>query len=912
MRGILLRRKKTWLLFGAIAALIAICSAVTAKIRPEEANAADPSLSSPWSMNYTHGWDASGNNIGNQTPYYTNDFTINGKRAWCADSSKDTPKKGSYADQYVNIVDYPTSSVMYTRLFRAMYFGEKGGYHDVAIHNVVNAIKQNGESAMGNPFSSSGAPNSYTLMKKVLDTNNYIVPNNVTGHVYMLNAGKRDAGKQSLVTYDYTEEEIDTYLDIYKKWIDANREDRPTQVTVKIVDASDHDIVYRSGITIGESDGWYKRVDGLPVDKTFDVIEDNPAPGYTPSYYCNTENTACTVYNRYSGTVDVRILKHWEEHGYAANRPSKITFHVVGTLNGQEVYNKDHTFVVIKNYSSNTYSISDLPGVEGNDVVQYTVTETIDYNDPDNASTIYYYTFSGDTSGEMTADTETLEFEFTNELEYISVPVKKIWDDKNSAGVAYTKRPTAVDIRVFRNGVYYNTYTFSCMLTNQCDDDEWNFSLSLPKTDKSGQDIAYTFEEATVSDYKSEVTANSTSGFTVKNTHEYVSISIEKNWEDLENEWGERPESVEFRVRHTVNRYIYIEAQDIWQFQGGVVEAFVYDGEHSTVTLTENNDAVEGDYCYGKKWCFEIKDLPKYDLLGTEIMYDFFETPNSGVYESGDTTSYQLGSVQLDNSASDGNHYRYVATNRAYTSVKVIKCWDDEKREDNRPDSMNFIINQHSANIDEDHTITLTSEDENPNTGCWTKTINSFSNGSSGIPNLPIYDSEGEEITYSVKEDETTFEGDVVYEPSRSSCTFTVNNGNTCYFVNKRLINITVKKVWVGDDEEDRPKTVTVSLYQDGEVYDEDIVLSADTGWEYTWDNLDYDYEWTLTENIRVEGYEKADIVYETDENGNLIIYVYNTKSPDTSDKGIARYMFMVSGVLLSGLAISRKFLARR
>jgi len=65
--------------------------------------------------------------------------------------------------------------------------------------------------------------------------------------------------------------------------------------------------------------------------------------------------------------------------------------------------------------------------------------------------------------------------------------------------------------------------------------------------------------------------------------------------------------------------------------------------------------------------------------------------------------------------------------------------------------------------------------------------------------------------------------------------------------------NITVRKVWV-DDGIGRPASIKVNLLRDGEVY-ETITLSERNNWVYTWDKLDYRYEWEVEEDEVPEGY---------------------------------------------------------
>lgn len=67
-------------------------------------------------------------------------------------------------------------------------------------------------------------------------------------------------------------------------------------------------------------------------------------------------------------------------------------------------------------------------------------------------------------------------------------------------------------------------------------------------------------------------------------------------------------------------------------------------------------------------------------------------------------------------------------------------------------------------------------------------------------------------------------------------------------------ISRTVKKIWDDDNNEYRPESVTVQLYQNETLYDEEI-LSAENNWEYTWDRLSPRYDWNVVESVVPAGY---------------------------------------------------------
>ena len=92
-------------------------------------------------------------------------------------------------------------------------------------------------------------------------------------------------------------------------------------------------------------------------------------------------------------------------------------------------------------------------------------------------------------------------------------------------------------------------------------------------------------------------------------------------------------------------------------------------------------------------------------------------------------------------------------------------------------------------------------------------------------------------------------------------------------------VNRNVMKVWedAGVEGVDRPSSVTVQLLRDGEVYDE-VELSEDNDWEYSWRGLSSRYDWTL-----VETDVPGDYTVEIDRQGNTFV-VTNTAAEEIED----------------------------
>jgi hypothetical protein len=78
-------------------------------------------------------------------------------------------------------------------------------------------------------------------------------------------------------------------------------------------------------------------------------------------------------------------------------------------------------------------------------------------------------------------------------------------------------------------------------------------------------------------------------------------------------------------------------------------------------------------------------------------------------------------------------------------------------------------------------------------------------------------------------------------------------------------ISLEVVNIWQDDgDESKRPMSVTVSLYQDGKLYDQ-AILNKENNWRHTWNNLVKTARWQLSEG-EVSGDYYTELTKENDE----------------------------------------------
>ena len=418
------------------------------------------------------------------------------------------------------------------------------------------------------------------------------------------------------------------------------------------------------------------------------------------------------------------------------------------------------------------------------------------------------------------------------------------------------------------------------------DKDVWSAQISgLPKSKEvDGQVVNYVYTVAEHIDYTDghnetiylyvEDEQNSSVSRTgdvimaeFENDLPMISIPLTKVWDDHGFE-SQRPAYVWYRV---------------YRVNGDGTESFVTNGTFWNPDWDDETTEA------GNTWLTNI-ELPKYDKDRNEIQYRIEEYT---------TSKYESERVDEDNNDNNG----VTIKNTRLKEARIIKCWANDDVE-SRPESIKFnlfgTVNGQVEGYGE--VVELTAEDEvtdeeDDDYGCWRKKITG----------LPARTTSGEELTYITMEQETD---DDRYEVDLDSCEFNAENNYTCKFVNNRVIAVNVFKIWQQDDPKNRPEYIEVTLYKDGKAVGDPVRLSADNDWSYAWTGLDYGHKYTVTENIQVPKYKPGAYAYETDDDGNVYVRIYN--APDTLGVKIGKYVFTITGVLLGGAFITRKLVARR
>lgn len=296
------------------------------------------------------------------------------------------------------------------------------------------------------------------------------------------------------------------------------------------------------------------------------------------------------------------------------------------------------------------------------------------------------------------------------------ITVKKEWDDSNNFD---NLRPSSIQIEVLKNNSVARTVTLSAS-------NNWQATISgLPKNE-NGQKIEYTFREKIVpSGYTSSYTF--VDGIcTFVNTHKVsnINLSVEKVWDDESNKDGIRPNSIKVDL-----------------FANGTLK--------KELTLSGGNS-----------WKQTVSNLPKLDVDGNEIHYEFIER-ETGYINGNANTGYSVNYQQ------EGN--KTIITNKHIPQVielTVEKVWDDNNNEDNlRPSQITVELLGDGSVV---QTITLSDVD-----GWASKTIK----------NLPKYKN-GNEIYYEFKEVTTDVIGTNAVDGYEASYSV---SGNKTTITNKHI-----------------------------------------------------------------------------------------------------------------------------
>ena len=606
---------------------------------------------------------------------------------------------------------------------------------------------------------------------------------------------------------------------------------------------------------------WTYSFTDLPVYKagqklTYTVSEETVAD-YTTTY------DGTNIKNSYTpGKTSATVTKVWKDaENQDGKRPQSIT---VSLLADGKATGKTVTLSADNNW---TETVTDLDEKANGKEIAYTWAEE---NVPEG------YELTGNTAdGTVTTLTNKHVPEVT------AITGTKTWNDNDDQD---GKRPTSITVNLLADGNVYDSKTVTAT-TN------WTYAFDNLPVYANGQKVTYTVSEDEVVGYETTI-----DGFNITNSYtpETTSVSGQKVWDDANNQDGKRPNSIKVRLLANGTEVATkdVTAADNWTYNFTDLPKYA-DGKEIVYTVTEDTvadytTAIDGttitnSYTPGKTsitvtkaWVdndnqdgirpdgIKVQLYAGEDAQGEEVTLDGtnnwtytwtgLDAKKDGqdivytVKETGEVTGY---TSEISGDAQTG----FVITNThktEITSVEGKKVWDDADNQDGkRPESIKVRLLANGTEVA-------------------TKDVTAADNWTYSFTDLPKF-ADGKEIVYTVTEDAvadytTAIDGTTItnsYKPGKTS--------------------ITVTKAWADNDNQDgiRPENIKVQLYAGETAQGEEVTLSADNNWTYTWSELDakkdgQDIVYTVRETEVPAGYEA--IVTGTAAEGFILTNTHETE----------------------------------
>ena len=550
-------------------------------------------------------------------------------------------------------------------------------------------------------------------------------------------------------------------------------------------------------VTLNEQNNWkhtFTNLNKYKDDGKTEIkytVEEEKINGYDTEIKENSKNDF-TITNKNNEKVKIPVEKKWEDNN---NQDGKRVKEIVVRLLQDGIPTTKVLKLNEQNNWKGEFTDLDKYNAQGNEI-KYTVKEE---------TVVEGY------------DTEIIAGQVDGALGYIiknkhnvektEIPVEKKWIGPQSV--------EQVTVKLFADGVDTGkTLTLK-------KSENWKGKFTNLDKYKNGKEIVYTIKEAKVEGYESKIEGNAKDGFVITNKNvEKTEVPVEKKW------LGKALKEVE-------------------------VKLLANGKEVQSAKLNEANS-----------WKHTFKDLPKYDENGKEITYTVKETKVEG-YES-----------KIEGNAKDG----FVITNKNVekTEVPVEKKWIGK--------AVNEIEVKLLANGQEVQSAKLNEANS------WKHTFK----------DLPVYDDNGKEIVYTVKEVE--IEGYESKIEGNAKDGFVITNRNV------EKTQVPVEKKWIGKVL----KEIEVQLLANGKEI-QNVKLNEGNSWKHTFKDLPkYDEngkEITYTVNeVAVEGYDTK--IEGNAKDGFVITNKEKPIKPRVPKTSIGTQLFgymAMAGVSLGLLQISRK-----
>ena len=641
------------------------------------------------------------------------------------------------------------------------------------------------------------------------------------------------------LTNSYTPGKVEA--SVLKVWNDGENQDgiRPGQVTVILVK---NDELTTQSVTLSEVNHWTAAITGLDEYTNGTLNEYTWKEAEVPDGYTLTntkkEGRLTTLTNTHTPEiVNATIRKTWNDSDNQDGvRPTEIKV---------DLKKNDQIIRTVTLDTANGWetTVEDLPKYTAGVENIYTWAEQED-GLPEG------YELTGDvTVGEVTTLTNT------RVPDTVSVGVRKIWDDaENQDGI----RPSELRVDLLKNGELTDQY----VILNE--ENGWTATITnLPKNTAVAEPNVYTWSEELPDGYTVTVSDPDEMGITtLTNTHTPATIeaSVEKTWDDNDDQDGKRPEKLLVTLMRRIREQaVPMSLDDADDADTNPAE------EVKTVELTAAND-----------WKASEPNLPKYK---DGQMYEYFWTEKEGNIPDG----YKLTNEVTYNILSPGEGVTGFITTLTNLhkpqkiNAIVKKVWDDNNNQDGKRTS-ELTVELMRNGTEVAGTVTLNEENG------WIGTVKNLDKYTGGVENVYTWAEKNLPEGYSLTE--TKKEVTEATEDTLEAAITTLTNKHT-----PGKVSASILKIWDDENDQDgkRPETITAILLKNGEKTDQKVTLSADNGWsaiikdldEYTNGTLN---KYTWKEAEVPEGYELT-----LNKTEGISTILTNTHTPETTDISVTK-----------------------
>ncbi len=669
-------------------------------------------------------------------------------------------------------------------------------------------------------------------------------------------SSKVTEGSITTLTNSYTPQTVD--VSVKKVWNDNENQDgkRPDsiQVVLKKTNESGTEIVRT--VILKEDNQWTCEITGLPEytnqqKNTYTWTEDETGlpEGYTLTNI-ETVGNLTTITNSYTpGKVSVTIEKKWfDSENQDGIRPEQLE--VILLKNGDE-------YKTVTLTQDNGWRVT----VDGLD--EFTNKQKNVYTWDEKSVPAGYELTGKVTEGTLTTITNTHTTEKTR------VTVHKVWDDEeNQDGM----RPSQLKVSLLKNGTSIQTVVLT-------EENNWTYTVTgLDKYSDSGTLVEYRWEENTTefngytltNTETDDGTATTGRITTLTNTHVpgKIKVSVEKCWDDQDNQDGKRPTElkVDLKKNGTLYTTVTLNAGNGWkatvsdldEYENGQLLRYTWE-EHTgdlpqgyslvnttrsegnaetgvLTTLTNKYEPGKVSVSGEKTWNdADNQDGKRPARITINLLADGVKIDSKTVtaqdgwkwsftgldeYKNGKKITYTIEEEPVAEYTSVVDGYNVENTHIPDTiNIEGKKTWNDAENKDGiRPESI---------------TVTLLA-DLKPYE---TRTVTAADNWEWKFTNLPKYknvDGKVSEIGYTIQET-------VVVDKNNQTGTYTstVNGFDIENTHIPETVEVSGTKTWNDNDNVagNRPETIVIHLWADGKEINKTTVSSAD-GWKWSFDDL--------------------------------------------------------------------------